>query len=37
VLPNHACATCNMHDDLVVVEGGQAVDSWAILGRGKFK
>ncbi len=37
VLPNHACATCNMHDDLVVVEGGQVVDSWAILGRGKFK
>jgi D-serine deaminase-like pyridoxal phosphate-dependent protein len=37
VLPNHACATCNMHDDLVLVEDGQAVDTWPVLGRGKFK
>ncbi len=37
VLPNHACATCNMHDDLAVVEDGQVVDTWPILGRGKFR
>jgi D-serine deaminase-like pyridoxal phosphate-dependent protein len=37
ILPNHACATCNMHDELYVIEGEQVVDVWPILGRGKFR
>ncbi len=37
VLPNHACATCNMHDELYVVENGDLVDVWPVLGRGKFR
>jgi D-serine deaminase-like pyridoxal phosphate-dependent protein len=37
VIPNHACATCNMHDELYVVEGGRLVDEWPVLGRGKFR
>lgn len=37
VLPNHACATCNMHDTLYAVESGRVVAAWPILGRGKFQ
>jgi D-serine deaminase-like pyridoxal phosphate-dependent protein len=36
IIPNHACATCNMHDTLCVVERGQVVATWPVLGRGKF-
>lgn len=36
-LPNHACATCNMHEELFVVDGGTLVDVWPVLGRGKFR
>jgi D-serine deaminase-like pyridoxal phosphate-dependent protein len=37
VIPNHACATCNMHDELFAVENGRVVDVWPVLGRGKFR
>lgn len=37
VIPNHACATCNMHDELYIVEGGAVVEVWPVLGRGKFR
>ena len=37
VIPNHACATCNMHDELHIVEGGEVLDVWPVLGRGKFR
>jgi D-serine deaminase-like pyridoxal phosphate-dependent protein len=37
VIPNHACGTCNMHDELYAVEGGQVVAVWPVLGRGKFR
>ena len=36
VIPNHACATCNMHDELLVVDD-HLVDMWPVLGRGKFR
>jgi D-serine deaminase-like pyridoxal phosphate-dependent protein len=37
VIPNHACATCNMHDEFYVVEGETVLDVWPVLGRGKFR
>lgn len=37
VIPNHACATCNMHDELYAVEGGQLADVWPVAGRGRFR
>jgi D-serine deaminase-like pyridoxal phosphate-dependent protein len=37
ILPNHACATCNMHDTLYAVEAGRVVGEWPVLGRGKFQ
>jgi D-serine deaminase-like pyridoxal phosphate-dependent protein len=37
VIPNHACATCNMHDELYAVEDGKLIDVWPVAGRGKFR
>ena len=37
VIPNHACATCNMHDELFVIEDGRLVDVWPVSARGKFR
>lgn len=37
IIPNHACATCNMHDELYIVRGGELLDVWPVLGRGKFR
>jgi D-serine deaminase-like pyridoxal phosphate-dependent protein len=37
VITNHACATCNMHDEFYVVEGDTVLDVWPVLGRGKFR
>jgi D-serine deaminase-like pyridoxal phosphate-dependent protein len=37
VIPNHACATSNMHDEMYIVEGGQVLDVWPVTGRGKFR
>jgi D-serine deaminase-like pyridoxal phosphate-dependent protein len=35
VLPNHACVTVNLHDELVVVRGDAVVDRWRIAARGR--
>ena len=37
VLPNHACATVNMHDALVVMDGDTLAAEWPIAGRGRFR
>jgi D-serine deaminase-like pyridoxal phosphate-dependent protein len=37
IIPNHACATCNMHDELYAVADGQVVETWPVAGRGKFR
>lgn len=37
VIPNHACATCNMHDEFYLVEGETVLDVWPVPGRGKFR
>jgi D-serine deaminase-like pyridoxal phosphate-dependent protein len=34
VVPNHVCNAVNLHDELVVVRGGEVVDRWPITARG---
>ena len=34
VVPSHACATCNLHERIVVHEGEQVREVWPIEGRG---
>jgi D-serine deaminase-like pyridoxal phosphate-dependent protein len=37
VIPNHACATANMHDELVVHRGGEIVETLPTAARGKVR
>ncbi len=37
VIPNHVCATVNMHDDIVTLRQGEAVGCWRIAARGKVR
>jgi D-serine deaminase-like pyridoxal phosphate-dependent protein len=37
VIPNHVCATVNMHDEIVTVRQGEAVGCWQIAARGKVR
>ena len=37
VIPNHACATVNLHDEMAAVRGDQVEAIWPILGRGKIR
>jgi len=37
IVPNHACGTMNMHDEVVVHRGGAAVDIWPVAARGKLR
>jgi D-serine deaminase-like pyridoxal phosphate-dependent protein len=37
VVPNHACATTNLHDRLVVIRGGTVVAEWAVAARGRVE
>jgi len=34
VVPNHSCATVNLHEELLVVEDGTVVDVWPVDARG---
>ena len=34
VIPNHACAALNLHDEVTVVRDGAAEDVWSVQGRG---
>jgi D-serine deaminase-like pyridoxal phosphate-dependent protein len=34
VVPNHSCASANLHDRLVVVDGVEIVDEWPVEARG---
>lgn len=34
VIPNHACASANLHERMLVTEGGEVVDEWRITARG---
>ena len=35
VAPNHVCAAVNLADELVVVQGGEVVDTWQVAARGR--
>jgi D-serine deaminase-like pyridoxal phosphate-dependent protein len=37
VIPNHCCVVSNLFDELVVVRGGEVVETWPIVGRGKSR
>jgi D-serine deaminase-like pyridoxal phosphate-dependent protein len=37
IIPNHACGTTNMHDEVVVHRGGEVVATLAIAARGKVR
>jgi D-serine deaminase-like pyridoxal phosphate-dependent protein len=37
IVPNHACGTMNMHDEVVVQRGGEVVDTWRVVARGKVR
>jgi D-serine deaminase-like pyridoxal phosphate-dependent protein len=37
VVPNHACGTVNMFDQLHVVRGEQVIDRWTVAARGKMQ
>jgi D-serine deaminase-like pyridoxal phosphate-dependent protein len=38
IVPNHACATVNMHDEMVLHRGGgEVVDTWPVAARGKIR
>lgn len=34
IVPNHACATANLHSSALVVEDGAVIDEWSIAVRG---
>lgn len=34
LVPNHACATVNLSDDLMVVRAGEIIDLWPVASRG---
>ncbi len=36
VIPNHVCATVNMHDAVVTLRHGEVVGSWRVAARGKI-
>jgi D-serine deaminase-like pyridoxal phosphate-dependent protein len=35
IVPNHACTTVNLHDRMLVVDGAEIVDEWAVAARGQ--
>jgi D-serine deaminase-like pyridoxal phosphate-dependent protein len=37
IVPNHACGTTNMHDEVVVHRGGEVVATWPVAARGKVR
>lgn len=34
IVPNHSCATANLHERMLVVEGAEVVDLWSVDARG---
>jgi D-serine deaminase-like pyridoxal phosphate-dependent protein len=37
VIPNHACATVNLFDEMTVVKNSEVLDTWTIAARGKVR
>lgn len=37
IVPDHACGTVNMHDELVAVEGDRVLETWPLISRGRLR
>jgi D-serine deaminase-like pyridoxal phosphate-dependent protein len=37
VVPNHACGTANMFDQMHIIRGEQVIDRWSVAARGKMQ
>ena len=37
VIPNHACGTTNMHEQLFAIDDDLIVDRWSVIGRGQVR
>ena len=37
VIPNHACGTANMHEELIAVDGERVIDRWRVIARGRIR
>ena len=37
VIPNHCCTVTNLFDEMVAVQGGEVLETWPVLGRGRFR
>jgi D-serine deaminase-like pyridoxal phosphate-dependent protein len=37
IIPDHACGTANMHDELVAVEGERVIETWPLISRGRLR
>ena len=37
IVPNHACGCANLHDEVVLLRGGQAVAVWPVAARGRIR
>lgn len=37
VIPNHACTSVNMHDEIFLLRGSEVIGSWPVAARGKVR
>jgi len=37
VIPNHCCATTNLHDEIMAVQAGEVTEIWPVAARGKLQ
>ena len=37
IVPNHACGTTNMHDEVVAHRGGEVIAAWPVAARGRLR
>jgi len=37
VIPNHVCATVNLHDEILTIRGGEVAGCWQVAARGKIR
>jgi D-serine deaminase-like pyridoxal phosphate-dependent protein len=37
IVPDHACGTVNMHDELVAVQGDAVLETWPLVSRGRVR
>jgi len=37
IVPDHACGTVNMHDELLAVDGERVLEAWPLISRGRLR